>query len=176
MGRHSSSPGAVSAQLGGEPDWLALARSDDNPLTMAKLDSGYVVFGSTQFLPGYCVLLSDIDDANHLTDLPASLRVRFLEDMALVGQAVFNACNGYDPAFRRVNYEILGNSYEHLHAHVTPRYSWEPPEYRSGPIWRYPDEVRNAVEADALKSERAEEFDALREAIIAELNRLCAHS
>jgi diadenosine tetraphosphate (Ap4A) HIT family hydrolase len=172
MGRHSSTP--ASSLPGGEPDWLALARSEDNPLTMAKLDSGYVVFGSTQFLPGYCVLLSDVDEANHLTDLPPAQRSRFLEDVALLGQAVFNACNGYDPAFRRINYEILGNSYEHLHAHITPRYSWEPFEYRSGPIWRYPDEIRNAPEADPIKSERAEEFDALREAIIAELTKLSA--
>lgn len=139
---------------------------------MAKLGSGYVVYGSTQFLPGYCVLLSDVDEASHLTDLPAERRLAFLSDMALLGEAVFNACSGYDPAFRRVNYEILGNSYEHLHAHVTPRYSWEPAEFRTGPIWKYPQEVREAQSADPLKSDRAQEFDQLREAIIAELNRL----
>ncbi len=170
MGRHSSSSPLGDGSL--EPDWLALARNDDNPLTMAKLDSGYVVFGATQFLPGYCVLLSDVDDASHLTDLPFHQRQLFLADMALVGEAVFNACSGYDPAFRRINYEILGNSYEHLHAHVTPRYSWEAAEFRSGPIWKYPDEVRNAISADPIKSDRAEEFDALRESIISELRRL----
>jgi len=170
MGRHSTLPPSSS----GEPDWLALARNEDNPLTMAKLDSGYVVFGSTQFLPGYCVLLSDVDDASHLTDLPREQQHQFLADMALLGQAVFNSCSGYDPAFRRVNYEILGNSYEHLHAHVTPRYTWEPAEYRSGPIWKYPHEVRHAESADPITSERAEEYDALRETIITELGKLIA--
>lgn len=66
MGRHSS----ASLLPEGEPDWLALARSGENPLVMAKLGSGYLVFGDTQHLPGYCVLLSDVDDADHLTDLP----------------------------------------------------------------------------------------------------------
>jgi diadenosine tetraphosphate (Ap4A) HIT family hydrolase len=139
---------------------------------MAKLDSGFVVFGDTQFLPGYCVLLSEVDDANHLTDLPLGQQRQFLSDMALLGQAIYNACSGYDPAFRRVNYEILGNQYEHLHAHVTARYSWEPAEFRHGPVARYPLEQRQGVEYDTIKSERAEEFDQLREAIMAELNRL----
>lgn len=175
MGKHSSGVAASAALLpNGEPDWLALARSGDNPLAMAKLPSGYVVFGDTQHLPGYCVLLSDVDGADHLTDLPLEQQQQFLADMALVGQAVYNACSGYDPAFRRVNYEILGNLYEHLHAHVTARYSWESKEYKFGPVARYPLEVRQAVEHDTIKSERAEEFDALREAITAEINRLCA--
>jgi diadenosine tetraphosphate (Ap4A) HIT family hydrolase len=171
MGRHSSDPPLLSD---GEPDWLAYARSGDNPLAMAKLPSGYVVYGDTQFLPGYCVLLSDVDDANHLTDLPLEQQRQFLSDMALVGQAIYNACSGYDPAFRRVNYEILGNLYEHLHAHITARYSWEPSEFRQGPVARYPLEQRKSVEVDTIKSDRAEEFDALREAITAEINRLCA--
>lgn len=168
MGRHSS----ASLLPEGEPDWLALARSGENPLVMAKLDSGYVVFGDTQHLPGYCVLLSDVDDADHLTDLPLPGQQKFLADMALLGQAVYNACSGYDPAFRRVNYEILGNLYEHLHAHVHPRYSWEPQEFRHGPVARYPLDIRKAHEYDTIKSDRAEEYDALREAITAELHRL----
>lgn len=168
MGRHSS----AALLPDGEPDWLAEARSGDNPLVMAKLASGYVVYGETQFLPGYCVLLSDVDEANHLTDLPLDQQRQFLSDMALLGQAIYNACSGYDPAFRRINYEILGNQYEHLHAHVTARYSWEPAEYRHGPVARYPLEERKSMEYDTIKSERAEEFDQLREAITAELNRL----
>jgi diadenosine tetraphosphate (Ap4A) HIT family hydrolase len=173
MGKHSSDAPLLPD---GEPDWLAYARSGDNPLAMAKLPSGYVVYGDTQFLPGYCVLLSDVDDADHLTDLPLPQQQQFLADMALVGQAIYNACSGYDPAFRRVNYEILGNLYEHLHAHITARYSWEPAEFRAGPVARYPLEQRKAEEYDTIKSERAEEFDALRDAITAEINRLCARS
>jgi diadenosine tetraphosphate (Ap4A) HIT family hydrolase len=28
---------------------------------------------------------------------------------------------------RRINYEVLGNIMPELHAHVIPRYEWEPP-------------------------------------------------
>ena len=45
-------------------------------------------------------------------------------------------------------------------------------EYRQGPVGRYPLNMRKAIEHDTIRSERAEEFDALREAICAELNRL----
>jgi len=34
-----------------------------------------------------------------------------------------------------MNYEILGNVEPALHAHIIPRYSWEPPEQRRQPVW-----------------------------------------
>jgi hypothetical protein len=39
-----------------------------------------------------------------------------------------------------MNYEMLGNTDEYLHAHVWPRYDWEAQAYRGGPVWRYPRE------------------------------------
>jgi hypothetical protein len=50
------------------------------------------------------------------------------------------ACAALDPAFRRVNLEILGNTDPFLHAHVWPRYDWEPTEIVSKPVWLYPPE------------------------------------
>lgn len=41
---------------------------------------------------------------------------------------------------RAINYEILGNGLPCLHAHVFPRYAWEPEERRKGPVWLYPPE------------------------------------
>ena len=38
----------------------------------------------------------------------------------------------------RMNYEILGNFDHYLHAHIYPRYAWEPDERREHPIWLYP--------------------------------------
>lgn len=170
MGRHSSTPGGADDLL---VDWradrLGAARSGENPMVLAKMRSGYAVLGDTQHLPGYCVLLSDSDDADHLTDLTRAQRVEFLLDMALLGEAVFAVCNGLDPAFRRINYEVLGNTLHQLHAHVHPRYAWEPAEYRVGPVWRYPAEIREAAE-----HETDERHDGLREAIVAELHRIMA--
>lgn len=50
----------------------------------------------------------------------------FLEDMAVLGRAVGAVCARRDPQFRRINLEIQGNTDAFLHAHVTPRYEWEP--------------------------------------------------
>jgi diadenosine tetraphosphate (Ap4A) HIT family hydrolase len=129
--------------------------------------SGYAVLGNTQHLPGYCVLLSRVDGADHLTDLPRPERFQFLTDMALLGEAVLIACRAADPGFLRVNYEILGNALHHLHGHVHARYEWEPPEYRVGPVWRYPSEVRGAPEY-AL----GPVHEKLREAIATELEAI----
>jgi hypothetical protein len=58
--------------------------------------------------------------------------------MADLGEAVEQSCRRADPAFRRVNLEILGNADAFLHAHVWPRYEWEPPDLVSRPVWLYP--------------------------------------
>jgi diadenosine tetraphosphate (Ap4A) HIT family hydrolase len=136
---------------------------------VAQMRSGYAVLGDTQHLPGYCVLLSNVDSTDHLTDLPRPERFAFLADMAMLGEAVLIACRAADPGFLRVNYEILGNFVHRLHGHVHARYEWEPEEYRLGPVWRYPLDVRNAPE-HAL----GPAHEKLREAITAELETIMA--
>ncbi|MCK9894300.1 hypothetical protein [Frankia sp. AgB32] len=42
--------------------------------------------------------------------------------------------------FLRINYEVLGNAWQHLHGHVRARYSWEVEEFRVGPVYLYGDE------------------------------------
>src|SRR5689334_8523804 len=149
MGRHSS-----DTDIDWRSDRIDSARRGENPMVLAQLRSGYAVIGDTQFLPGYCLLLSDVDGADHLTDLRRPQRADFLLDMSLLGEAVMAACNALDPSLRRVNYEILGNSEHSLHAHVIRRY----PADR----WTSP---RDAY---------AEEHEPLREAITKELTRLAS--
>ncbi len=60
--------------------------------------------------------------------------------MALLGSAVERACAEQDQAFLRVNLEILGNTDAFLHAHVWPRYGWEPADIVKRPVWLYPVE------------------------------------
>jgi diadenosine tetraphosphate (Ap4A) HIT family hydrolase len=138
-----------------------------SPAIVAHLPSGLVVMGDTQHLPGYCILLSNVDGARHLSDLPLADRVAFLTDMALVGEAVLLACRSMDPQFRRINYEILGNTMPELHAHIHARYEWEPAERVGWPVWRYPDEERRAAE-----HAYGPQHEPLRDAIAAELARL----
>jgi diadenosine tetraphosphate (Ap4A) HIT family hydrolase len=133
-------------------DRIAAAERGENPTVMTRMRTGWAVIGDTQHLPGYCLLLY-AGKADHLTDLGLAERVAFLTDMALLGQAVEAAISATDPAFRRINYEILGNSFHHLHAHIHARYEWEPPQYRNGPVWRYDtartEDVHRLDERDA---------------------------
>ncbi len=152
-------------------DWrsnrIASARAGTNPTVLAKLPQSYAVIGDTQFLPGYCVLLVDDPTINRLTDLPRPQRLDFLASMDLLGQAVENACRGADPSFRRMNYEILGNTDAYLHAHLFPRYDWEPPERVGHPVWLY-----DSADFDAVPL--GPSHDALRKRIAAELEALGA--
>jgi diadenosine tetraphosphate (Ap4A) HIT family hydrolase len=112
-------------------DWVDSARAGTNAHVAGRLESGWVVAGERQNLPGYCLLLPDpvVGDLNEL-DLAG--RRQFLADMTLLGDAVIQA---FKPM--RLNYEILGNTAPALHAHVFPRYAWEPGLLRSKPVWFY---------------------------------------
>jgi diadenosine tetraphosphate (Ap4A) HIT family hydrolase len=117
-------------------DRIGSADRGENPTVLARMRSGFAVIGDTQFLPGYCVLLAS-PQVEHLSDLPFAERSVYLQDMGLLGEAIMRVCRPL-----RVNYEILGNYDHYLHAHLFPRYDWEPRERLEHPIGLYPDEVR----------------------------------
>ncbi|MGW6916993.1 HIT family protein [Kitasatospora sp. NPDC054939] len=148
-------------------DRIGTALRGTNPTVLRRLESGFAVIGDVQFLPGYSVLLADHPAVQRLSDLPRTARLAFLADMDRLGEAVERACARLDPAFRRVNLEILGNTDPFLHAHVWPRFSWEPAELVGKPVWLYPSE-RWSEERFAL----GPQHDTLRAAIGAELDRL----
>ncbi|MFI1760431.1 diadenosine tetraphosphate hydrolase [Streptomyces sp. NPDC020571] len=115
-------------------DRIGTALRGDNPTVLRRLTSGFAVIGDVQFLPGYSVLLVDEPDVQRLSDLPRAKRLSFLSDMDQLGEAVERACRRLDPAFRRVNLEILGNTDPFLHAHVWPRFEWEPADVVGKPV------------------------------------------
>lgn len=120
-------------------DRLGSALRGENPTVLGRMRGGFAVIGDVQWLPGYCVLLSDNPAAERLSDLSRDDQMAFLESMAVLGEAVERACSEADSAFIRVNLEILGNTDPSLHAHVWPRYSWEPRELVRNPVWLYPE-------------------------------------
>lgn len=148
-------------------DRIASALRGDNPTVLRRLEAGFAVIGDVQFLPGYCVLLVDDPGVQRLSELPKARRAAFLSDMDRLGEAVERACRRLDPAFRRVNLEILGNTDPFLHAHVWPRYEWEPAHLVGMPVWLYPRESWSD-----RQSALGPDHDTLREAIGAELDRL----
>lgn len=118
-------------------DRIGSAARGENPTVLAELLSGYAVIGDVQFLPGYCVLLGRDPHAKALAEMPRKERVQFLADADLLATAVERACRDADPAFRRVNIDVLGNTDAFVHAHIWPRYEWEQPELISRPVWLY---------------------------------------
>lgn len=140
-------------------DRIGAARAGRNPTVLAHLSASFAVIGDVQFLPGYSVALVDRPGVDRLSDLPRIDRRMYLDDVDLLAEAVESTCLARDPAFRRVNIEILGNSDPFLHAHIWPRYNWEPKHLRGRPVWLYPTENWSAPETrlgaqhDGLRSD-----------------------
>ncbi|GAB3916471.1 DeoR family transcriptional regulator [Microlunatus endophyticus] len=149
-------------------DRVASALDGTNPTVVRHLDAGFAVAGDVQFLPGYSLLLTDQPGTDRLTDLPRNRRLAFLGSMEMLGEAVEIVCRRLDPAFRRINLEIQGNLLPLLHAHIWPRYDWEPDHLVMGPVALYPDshwrdpDTRLGPSHDRFRVELGEELDRLR--------------
>ena len=150
-------------------DRIASALRGENPTVLRRLPASFAVLGDLQWLPGYCVLLVDRVGIGRLTDLDRGTRRQFLNSMDLLGEAVDNACRLVMSGFRRVNLEILGNTDDFLHAHVWPRYDWEPEHRVAKPVWLYPAEFWTLPTLQV-----GPQHDTIRTAITAQLDSLCA--
>ncbi|MBT2478669.1 HIT family protein [Streptomyces sp. ISL-94] len=150
-------------------DRIGAAHRGQNPTVLRRLGAGFAAIGDRQFLPGYSVLLTDDSSVTRLSDLPRPRRIAYLTDLERLAEAVERACRRLDPAFRRVNIEILGNTDPYLHAHIWPRYDWEPADRVRLPVWLYAEEYWRAEQYaltsrhDGLRATIGEELDALVE-------------
>src|SRR5579872_693811 len=110
---------------------VAAAREGREPRVIARMYSGWAVFGERQFLRGYTVLLPD-PVVPSVNALGAQERTLFLLDVARLGDAVLKVTGA-----TRINYAILGNLEPALHAHVIPRYADESDALRTSHPWAY---------------------------------------
>jgi diadenosine tetraphosphate (Ap4A) HIT family hydrolase len=147
-------------------DRIASAHLGENPMVIAKMRSGFAVIGDTQFLPGYCVLLPLVK-VNTLNELDFKQRSEYLLDMSLIGDAIQEVCNP-----RRINYSIYGNTDVFLHAHIFPRYEWEPEERIPKPVWQYSEDKWR----DSKYHFSAEEHGELKEKLSKKINDLINHA
>jgi diadenosine tetraphosphate (Ap4A) HIT family hydrolase len=133
------------------------ARAGTNPTVVCRVSSGWIVLGDVQFLRGYSLLLPDpvVPDLNALT---RQGRIAYLYEMTILGDALLEVTGAY-----RINYDILGNTEQALHAHVCPRYLTEPEELRRGPPWAYSKRQINQVPFDDTRDKAL--MDQLAEAI-----------
>ncbi len=115
---------------------------------ICELDASYVVLGDSQYFKGYTLLLSKTH-TNELHKLDKKTRELFLKEMALVSEAVYNT---FLP--RKLNYELLGNTDEHMHWHLFPRYASDTLPHK--PIWVIDESIRNNPNARPSDSELEE--------------------
>src|ERR1700749_5038823 len=95
---------------------VAAARDGREPRVIARLFSGWALFGERQFVRGYVLLMPD-PVVPTLNALGTQERIQFILGMTRVGGGLLKA-----PGAIRINYAIFGNQDPALHAHVIPRY------------------------------------------------------
>jgi diadenosine tetraphosphate (Ap4A) HIT family hydrolase len=134
------------------------AREGRNPRVIARLYSGWAVFGERQFVRGYALLLPDPVVPN-LNALGVQERSAFLTDMTRLGDALLKVAGAV-----RINYAMFGNEEPALHAHVIPRYLDEPEPLRTAQPWAYDWQAAPAFERPACQD--------LAESLLRELQRL----
>ena len=118
-------------------DRIKMIQEGTNPYFVKELETGYVVIGDHQRFKGYTLFLCK-EHKIELFDLEHSTKIKFMEEMSIVAEAVAKAFGA-----EKMNYELLGNGDTHLHWHLFPRVSGDIENYGKngvGPVWCYPME------------------------------------
>ena len=114
---------------------IKMIKEGTNPYFVRELKTGYVVIGDHQHFKGYTLFLYK-DHKTELFHLEPTQKMKFLEEMSIVAEAVSKAFNA-----EKMNYELLGNGDTHLHWHLFPRVNGDLGKYGNngkGPVWWYP--------------------------------------
>ncbi len=143
-----------------------MIKNGNNPYFVKELQTGYVVIGDHQHFRGYTLFLCKLHKTE-LFQLDYSFKMKFLEEMSLVAEAVSKAFGA-----EKMNYELLGNGDTHLHWHLFPRKTGDLKNYGNngkGPVWWYPmdkmysdDNRPSDEELAVMKAKLAEELEKVR--------------
>lgn len=124
-------------------DWQALMHGQGCPMCATLADDpdetpynykiltmqrGTLYLQRNQYIKGYCVLIAHCPPDQHITELhqlSPTDRGLFLDDMVQAGAALSRVFDA-----DKMNYELLGNTLPHLHAHIKPRYLDGPLPYK----------------------------------------------
>ena len=146
-------------------DRIKLIKENKNPYFVKELETGYVVIGDHQHFKGYTLFLYK-EHKTELFHLDDSIKIKFLEEMSIVAEAVFHAFGA-----EKMNYELLGNGDTHLHWHLFPRVSGDIENYGNngkGPVWWYP--MEKMYHSNNCPSDI--ELEEMKSKLLAELERL----
>jgi len=111
----------------------AQAHICNDPYFIMELETGYVILGWYQRFKGYTVFQCK-RHGPELHDLEHDFRMKHLEEMSLVAEAIYNV---FQPD--KLNYELLGNGCPHIHWHLYPRRAGDTPIVSS--VYQLPNEV-----------------------------------
>ena len=146
-------------------DRINMIKQGTNKYFVAELETGYVVLGDNQHFLGYTLFLCK-QHATELYNLEHSFMMKYLEEMALVAQAVQNTFGA-----KKMNYELLGNGDYHSHWHLFPRNDGDLEEYGvngKGLVWWYPPEKMYS-DSNKLSDQ---ELERLKNKLLTEINKL----
>lgn len=147
-------------------DRIEMIKNGNNPYFVKELETGYVVIGDFQHFKGYTLFLCK-QHKTELFYLERDYKIKFLEEMSVVSEAVCNAFKA-----DKMNCELLGNGDAHLHWHIFPRYNGDLKGYeygqKAGPVWWYPIKKMNAPKERPSDQELSE----MKKALLCELNKL----
>lgn len=139
---------------------IQMIKENSNKYFVHELETGYVVIGDHQYFKGYTIFLCK-EHATELHFLDKEFKEKFLSEMSLVGEAVYNA---FKP--EKLNYELLGNGDAHLHWHIFPRVTNDGDV--KGPVW-WTD--RNKMYSDSDRP-TDEELENMKNKLLKELLNL----
>ena len=146
-------------------DRIEMIKNDENPYFVKELSTGYVVLGDNQHFKGYTLFLCK-QHKIELFHLDRDFKMKFLEEMSLVAEAVSKAFKA-----DKINYELLGNGETHLHWHLFPRVAGDIENYGNagkGPVWWYPMEK---MYHDSNRPTK-QELEELKEKLLIELDNI----
>lgn len=146
-------------------DRINMINNGTNPYFVKEMETGYVVIGDNQHFKGYTLFLCK-QHKTELFHLDKDYKLKFLEEMSLVAEAVFRAFNA-----EKINYELLGNGETHLHWHLFPRSNGDIGNYGNngkGPVWWYPMEMMYSDDNRPSK----EQLEEMKQKLLVELNKL----
>ena len=129
---------------------IEMIKNNENPYFVKELETGYVVIGDHQHFKGYTLFLCK-EHKTELFDLKKDFKLKYLEEMSLVAEAVSRAFGA-----EKMNYELLGNGDTHLHWHLFPRREGDIENYGNGgrgPVWWYPMEKMYSLDNGPSRDE-----------------------
>ena len=141
-------------------DRIEKIKKGTNPYFVRELKTGYVVIGDSQRIKGYTLFICK-QHVTELHHLDKEYRSEFLNEMAIVAEAVHNA---FKP--EKLNYELIGKgNAKHMHWHIFPRHAGD--TATGGPVWQLGKELFSKEfepteeESEELKNKLNKELEML---------------